>query len=85
MVVVTSHSSYIKCIQYPLDACIFIGSLIGSIIAFWGIFSIQNIVLNIDIAPTLLDMAGVATPEHMDGKSIMELFDNSGRHGKYVK
>lgn len=34
---------------------------------------IDDIVLNIDLAPTFLDMGGVPTPQHMDGRSILPL------------
>ncbi|XP_023940164.2 extracellular sulfatase SULF-1 homolog [Bicyclus anynana] len=34
---------------------------------------VDDIVLNIDLAPTFLDMGGVASPAHMDGRSLLPL------------
>jgi len=40
--------------------------------------TVEEMVLNIDIAPTLLDLAGVEAPAVMQGKSMLPLFNGTG-------
>lgn len=57
--------------------------LLGEI--FYKLFFIKRvdeIVLNVDLAPTFLDIGGVIPPSHMDGKSILPLILNRPRNIK---
>ncbi|VDM95052.1 unnamed protein product [Thelazia callipaeda] len=47
--------------------------------------SIREPVLNVDIAPTILEIAGVTVPHHMDGRSLLQLMRYYDRHEKKTK
>jgi arylsulfatase A-like enzyme len=37
---------------------------------------VKSVTANIDVAPTVLDLAGIPIPKHMDGKSLMPLLED---------
>ena len=45
------------------------------------IYQLQEIVLNIDLAPTFIDLAGGTPLDIMDGVSMKEIFDTSEGKG----
>ncbi|CAD5124596.1 DgyrCDS12867 [Dimorphilus gyrociliatus] len=45
----------------------------------------EDIIVNEDIAPTLLDIGGVETPSGMDGRSILHLFAKAKAKANYIK
>lgn len=45
-----------------------------------NLFRVEEIVLNVDLAPTFLDLGGVPAPAHMDGRSILPLLFNKHRN-----
>ncbi len=42
----------------------------------------KQMALNIDIAPTLLDLAGIPIPPEMDGESLQSIFRDGGAEGR---
>ena len=49
---------------------------------FEGGQTINNVVANIDIGPSILEAAGIKTPPHMDGQSFLSLAQPKGAQGK---
>ncbi|VDN90794.1 unnamed protein product [Brugia pahangi] len=47
--------------------------------------SIREPVMNVDIAPTILDIAGIAIPHHMDGRSLVQLIRQYDKPKKKTK
>lgn len=65
------------CICLLLSECVYPVSHYNSVVVQICIFRIDDVVLNIDLAPTFLDIAGVEIPDHMDGKSIFPILGDA--------
>ena len=44
---------------------------------------IEENALNIDLAPTILELAGVEAPEYMQGESMLKLFDENEENNNW--
>ena len=48
---------------------------------YWNFFLFQEPILNIDFAPTFIDIAGGKIPDNIDGESFKPLLKNESKHG----